>query len=136
MSRSILLFGIFLISAHLALSSYFPDEWEEDCKKENGFDGDITELNFTDPSSFPRPVKCYMACFMGKQQVMKPDGSFDFNHAKELYSTVYKNNEKKVKMFHRIVDECAKEYKDYPDKCETAFSYVKCKRLKYAAYNQ
>lgn len=40
---------------------------------------------------------------------MTPSGSIDFKHAKGLYSTVHKGNEKKIQMFHRIVDECAKE---------------------------
>ncbi|CAH1390092.1 unnamed protein product [Nezara viridula] len=135
MTQSLLCFVVLLVTAHLALS-YFPDEWEEDCKKESGYVGDIGDLNYTDPSSVPRPAKCYMACFMGKQQVMKPDGNIDFKYAKGLYSKVHKGDEKKIRMFHWIVDECAKEYKEYPDKCETAFYYVKCKRLKYDAYNQ
>ncbi|MCH1933276.1 pheromone/general odorant binding protein, partial [Shewanella sp. A25] len=76
-------------------------------KKENGYEGDIGDLNYTDPSSVPRPAMCYMACFMGKQKVMKPDGGIDFEYAKKLYSTVHKGDEKIIRRFHWMVDQCA-----------------------------
>ncbi|CAH1392074.1 unnamed protein product [Nezara viridula] len=96
------------------------------CNKENGFTGDIEELNFNSPD-VSREAKCAVACSFEKKGVLKSDGTIDKEVEKKVIDELIKDDGLKKK-YMKAIEECDISAK--ADKCETTYEYLKCLDVK------